>query len=358
MWTVGSQWLSVMTSTEQNFTLLLAELRAQLDAYGNGVGRRMWLTAATPAGQDKLATIETDKIGQYLDYNNVMTYDMHGGWDATGPTNFQDPLYQAPNDPSTPIPPGTAKYSVDGAVEGLDRRRSGVRHPRRLPGEQADHRISLLLQGMDEGLSAGASNRQLPDGYGTGGTVMRLSGNVPGVSFYKELTGFVDNPSSTYFDDGDHVVLVLQRRHLLDRGQRPLRSRRRPTTSTATAWPARSCTPSRRWTRTRPCSTRSSTRSTRRPLAAADLPRPPRPPHRPPHRRRRRPPPHRRLLPRQHPRPRRRPPLRRQHHRPQHGVRNHGSLVSYDGVTYWCIQGHTSLTGWEPPNVPALWGRV
>ena len=77
----------------------------------------MWLTAATPAGQDKLATIETDKIGQYLDYNNVMTYDMHGGWDATGPTNFQDPLYQAPNDPSTPIPPGTAKYSVDGAVK-------------------------------------------------------------------------------------------------------------------------------------------------------------------------------------------------------------------------------------------------
>jgi chitinase len=32
--------------------------------------------------------------------------------------------------------------------------------------------------------------------------------------------------------------------------------------------------------------------------------------------------------------------------------------VSYNGVTYKCIQGHTSLTGWEPPNVPALWGRV
>jgi chitinase len=35
-----------------------------------------------------------------------------------------------------------------------------------------------------------------------------------------------------------------------------------------------------------------------------------------------------------------------------------GSLVSYNGITYRCIQGHTSQTGWEPPNVPALWGTV
>jgi len=61
---------------KQNFTLLLAEFRAQLDAYGNQTGKRYYLTAATPAGQDKIATIETDKIGQYLDYNNVMSYDM------------------------------------------------------------------------------------------------------------------------------------------------------------------------------------------------------------------------------------------------------------------------------------------
>src|SRR5262245_39026791 len=31
------------------------------------------------------------------------------------------------------------------------------------------------------------------------------------------------------------------------------------------------------------------------------------------------------------------------------------SLVTYQGPTYKCIQGHTSHTGWEPPNVPALW---
>jgi len=31
-------------------------------------------------------------------------------------------------------------------------------------------------------------------------------------------------------------------------------------------------------------------------------------------------------------------------------------LVTYAGKTYYCIQAHTSLAGWEPPNVPALWG--
>jgi len=32
-----------------------------------------------------------------------------------------------------------------------------------------------------------------------------------------------------------------------------------------------------------------------------------------------------------------------------------GDLVSYGGKTYSCIQAHTSLVGWEPPIVPALW---
>src|SRR5438046_2428356 len=38
-----------------------------------------------------------------------------------------------------------------------------------------------------------------------------------------------------------------------------------------------------------------------------------------------------------------------------------GALVTYQDAThpnhiYKCIQAHTSQVGWEPPNVPALWG--
>ncbi|MBP0453296.1 dioxygenase [Kitasatospora sp. RG8] len=37
---------------------------------------------------------------------------------------------------------------------------------------------------------------------------------------------------------------------------------------------------------------------------------------------------------------------------------NTGDRVTYAGVSYRCLQGHTAITGWEPPNVPALWQRL
>ena len=35
-----------------------------------------------------------------------------------------------------------------------------------------------------------------------------------------------------------------------------------------------------------------------------------------------------------------------------------GDTVTYNGVVYKCLQAHTSQTGWEPPNVPALWQAI
>ena len=32
-----------------------------------------------------------------------------------------------------------------------------------------------------------------------------------------------------------------------------------------------------------------------------------------------------------------------------------GVTCTYNGGTYTCLQGHTSQSGWEPPNAPALW---
>jgi hypothetical protein len=32
-----------------------------------------------------------------------------------------------------------------------------------------------------------------------------------------------------------------------------------------------------------------------------------------------------------------------------------GAQVTYSNHLYKCLQGHTSLVGWEPPNTPALW---
>jgi chitin-binding protein len=32
-----------------------------------------------------------------------------------------------------------------------------------------------------------------------------------------------------------------------------------------------------------------------------------------------------------------------------------GDVVTYNGISYRCRQAHTAISGWEPPNVPALW---
>lgn len=35
-----------------------------------------------------------------------------------------------------------------------------------------------------------------------------------------------------------------------------------------------------------------------------------------------------------------------------------GNRVTYNGASYECLQPHTALAGWEPPNTPALWRRL
>ena len=100
-----------------NYTALLAEFRSELDAYGSTVGKHYLLTAALPSGQDKISLIQPAAISKYLDYGDLMTYDMHGAWDSTGPTNFQDPLHDTASDPSKAIAPGTAKYNIDETIK-------------------------------------------------------------------------------------------------------------------------------------------------------------------------------------------------------------------------------------------------
>jgi chitin-binding protein len=35
-----------------------------------------------------------------------------------------------------------------------------------------------------------------------------------------------------------------------------------------------------------------------------------------------------------------------------------GAQVTYGGSSYRCLQAHTSLTGWEPPNAASLWQKI
>ena len=95
----------------QNFTLLLAEFRRQLTA----IDPKLRLTMAAPAGKPQTDKLELSAIQQHLDWLNIMTYDMHGAWDAPGPTNFHAPLYTSASDPD-PLATGSGSLSIDAAV--------------------------------------------------------------------------------------------------------------------------------------------------------------------------------------------------------------------------------------------------
>ncbi|WP_224245779.1 glycosyl hydrolase family 18 protein [Hyalangium gracile] len=78
----------------ENFTAMLAEFRRQLDAVRPG----LQLSIATGSAARAYLQIRLDLIHPYLDHVNLMTYDMHGGWETTA--NFHAALYNQVANPS------------------------------------------------------------------------------------------------------------------------------------------------------------------------------------------------------------------------------------------------------------------
>ncbi len=93
---------------KHNFTLLLKKIREKLDAKGAADNKHYLLTIAGGADTSYINNVELSKLAQYLDYANIMTYDLHGYWDTN--TDLLAPLYD--NDDSSP----QYKASVDRAV--------------------------------------------------------------------------------------------------------------------------------------------------------------------------------------------------------------------------------------------------
>ncbi|HEX5120015.1 MAG TPA: glycosyl hydrolase family 18 protein [Pseudonocardiaceae bacterium] len=181
-----------------DYTALLAEFRSELNTQGTADGKTYALTAALPAGQDKISKIQTNQIAQYLTFGDVMTYDMHGGFETTGPTNFADPLFQSPNDPSSVIAPGTEKYSSDNAIKAWTVGDPGDGIPGGFPASKLTLGIPFYYRGWT-GVPAGANHGLYEPASGPGPGAVD-SGSVPGIEMYKELTSVVTNPADTFFD--------------------------------------------------------------------------------------------------------------------------------------------------------------
>jgi chitinase len=82
----------------ENYTALLADLRAALDVAGKSDGRHYVLTSATQAADEWLAHTEMGKVQASLDYVNLMAYDMFEESSDTI-TGHHAPLFTNPANP-------------------------------------------------------------------------------------------------------------------------------------------------------------------------------------------------------------------------------------------------------------------
>lgn len=175
---------------KQNYTLLLGELREQLDIQESIDGNDYQLTIASPAGFDKIANYDLAGMSEYLDFFNVMTYDYHGSWEKE--TNHQAALYSNPDDPSE----YAQTYTVSSTVQQyLD---SGVAAEDIVLGAPLYGRSWTGVGDVNDGLYQAATGA----GPGTWEN---------GVLDYHDLYAKVNDPNSgyvRYWDDAAKVPYV------------------------------------------------------------------------------------------------------------------------------------------------------
>lgn len=81
---------------KENFTYLLKEMREAFDALEKETGQYYLLTIAAGADQYYIDGTEMDKVEKYLDYVQLMTYDMRGGFQTL--TGHHTNLYATTGD--------------------------------------------------------------------------------------------------------------------------------------------------------------------------------------------------------------------------------------------------------------------
>ena len=80
---VDIDWEYPSTAADtENFTLFLQAIRDKLDALGQKHGKHYELSIAMSANPTNMAVIQYDKVLQIVDFSNMMTYDLAGGWSS------------------------------------------------------------------------------------------------------------------------------------------------------------------------------------------------------------------------------------------------------------------------------------
>lgn len=92
----GQAGIASSPADKVNFTLLLKSIREALELQGKQDNRHYMLTIAAGADQYYIDGTEMDQVQQYVDYVQLMTYDMRGGFQVL--TGHHTNLYTATGD--------------------------------------------------------------------------------------------------------------------------------------------------------------------------------------------------------------------------------------------------------------------
>ncbi|WP_433302337.1 glycoside hydrolase family 18 protein [Actinoplanes sp. CA-030573] len=161
---------------KQNFTLLAAEFRKQLDKLGRTTRKHYDLTAFLPASPAKIAAgFEGDKIFKYLDFGTVQGYDYHGTWETR--TNQQSSIFVPKGAPDNP------DFSADNAINAWVQ--AGA------PKRELVLGMPYYSQGWT-GITSGGDGRfatatgPAPSVFGGGTEDYKTVKNLPGFKVYRD----------------------------------------------------------------------------------------------------------------------------------------------------------------------------
>ena len=93
----GAEGNSERPEDPENFVLLLAKVRRELDKAAQRDGREYELSIAAASNPEKTARLDVPRIAEHVDYVSVMNYNYTGMWSSR--TNHNSKLYSASDDP-------------------------------------------------------------------------------------------------------------------------------------------------------------------------------------------------------------------------------------------------------------------
>lgn len=192
-------WEFPGAADKQNFTLLLAEFRNQLNALSAQTGKQYVLSFDGPAGAQNYVNIDLKNAAKQVDFITVDGYNYAGTWESV--TNDASPLFDSRQDPDF-----GQNLDIDDTVMAY--LKAGVPAQKYVMGVPLYGAGWTGVPNKNHGLyqtSTGPSNVLLANGTGVCGD---LSGNTPGcdtlltagTATYATLSTLTANGYKSYFD--------------------------------------------------------------------------------------------------------------------------------------------------------------